>query len=123
MFGYGTLLQAGTELPADPASGFELIQRAAEKQYGPAMYVVGAAHLTGDRVDRDPDKGGNDLRCRKLGERTRPVLYRRAVRIRLREVIPRARTARGNSSVSAQRVGEWSASSDWAACSLNREKL
>jgi hypothetical protein len=56
MYLYGKVLEEGRGVPADAEQGFHLIQEAADKKYGPALYEVAVARIQGSHIDKDPAK-------------------------------------------------------------------
>jgi TonB family protein len=57
MYLYGSILEDGRGVTADPNQGFRLIQESADKKFGPALYEVAVARLQGKYLDKDLDKG------------------------------------------------------------------
>jgi TPR repeat protein len=48
-------------VPKDPASGLVLLQKAADKDYGPAIYEVALRRFEGRDLPKDPDKALSEM--------------------------------------------------------------
>lgn len=60
MFAYGQLLAAGKDVPPDPKESRNLIYRAAQAKYGPAMFTVASESLE-EKGNSKPLKEGQDM--------------------------------------------------------------
>jgi TPR repeat protein len=53
----GGLLTSGQFVQRDPVQGLALIDKAAKKNYGPALYELGVLYYEGAQMPRDSEKG------------------------------------------------------------------
>jgi TPR repeat protein len=61
MYTVGTWQIKGEHLPKDPAEGLALIQKAAAKNHGPALYEIAIRQLEGRDLERDVKAGLNTM--------------------------------------------------------------
>ncbi len=62
MYVAGKLMETGDGVQKDPAQGAALIRKAADKNYGPALFDVGLAQYEGKEEPRETDKGLHMIR-------------------------------------------------------------
>ena len=62
MYLLGKLLETGDGVPKDPVEGETLIRKAADKNYGPALFDVGLAYYEGKSGLAETDKGLHMIR-------------------------------------------------------------